>query len=202
MQWCAASFSIISVWQRHSRCIIWFPQKHKSKMPIISCHSFGTMEGKNTRLFCCRMIGVDPPPPHTAIRKFKTNIPKKGITRPQSQFPHSCVCERFIYSHDRSAYPAAGNMWTETWEYINRSQTNECGNWGWGRAIPRKGIHIWDFRCSAACTYSTVCTATKLRFVFLFWELRSLSPNFHIHVSVRDLYIPRIGPLIFLQQNR
>jgi hypothetical protein len=27
-------------------------------------------------------------------------------------------------------------------------------------------------------------------YVFLFWELRSLSPNFHIHVSVNDvLYI-------------
>ncbi len=22
------------------------------------------------------------------------------------------------------------------------------GNWDWGRAIPRKGIHKWDFRCS------------------------------------------------------
>ena len=32
--------------------------------------------------------------------------------------------------------------------------------------------------------------------VFLFWELRGLSPNFHIHVSVTDLYIPRIGPHI------
>jgi hypothetical protein len=29
-----------------------------------------------------------------------------------------------------------------------------------------------------------------------FWELRGLSPNFHIHVSVSDLYIPRIGPHI------
>jgi hypothetical protein len=38
--------------------------------------------------------------------------------------------------------------------------------------------------------------------VFLFWELRSLNPNFHIHVSVSDLYIPRIGPHIWLQQNR
>jgi hypothetical protein len=27
-------------------------------------------------------------------------------------------------------------------------------------------------------------------------------PNFHIHVSVSDLHIPRIGPHIFLQQNR
>jgi hypothetical protein len=27
------------------------------------------------------------------------------------------------------------------------------------------------------------------------------NPNFHIHVSVGDLYIPRIGPHIWLQQN-
>jgi hypothetical protein len=33
-------------------------------------------------------------------------------------------------------------------------------------------------------------------YVFLFLELRSLSPNFRIQVSVSDLYIPRIGPHI------
>jgi hypothetical protein len=38
--------------------------------------------------------------------------------------------------------------------------------------------------------------------VFLFWELRGLSSNFHIHMSVSDLYIPRNGPHIFLQQNK
>ncbi len=38
--------------------------------------------------------------------------------------------------------------------------------------------------------------------MFLVWELRGLSPDVHIHVSVSDLYIPRIGPPIFLQQNR
>ncbi len=32
--------------------------------------------------------------------------------------------------------------------------------------------------------------------------MRGLSPNFHIHVSVSDLYTPRIGPHIFLQQKR
>ncbi len=36
----------------------------------------------------------------------------------------------------------------QSWEYINRSQTYECGNWGWGRAIPRKGIHKRNCRCS------------------------------------------------------
>ncbi len=29
-------------------------------------------------------------------------------------------------------------------------------------------------------------------------ELRGLSPSFHIHVFVNDLYVPRIGPHIFL----
>jgi hypothetical protein len=33
-------------------------------------------------------------------------------------------------------------------------------------------------------------------YIFLFWELRGLSPNFHIHVSVSYLYIPRICPHI------
>ncbi len=35
-----------------------------------------------------------------------------------------------------------------SWDYINRSQTHECWNWGWGRAIPRKGIYKWDSPCS------------------------------------------------------
>ncbi len=33
-------------------------------------------------------------------------------------------------------------------------------------------------------------------YVFLFWEMRGLSPNFHIHVSVSHFYIPRSGPHI------
>ncbi len=39
-------------------------------------------------------------------------------------------------------------------------------------------------------------------YVFPEKELRGLSPNFHIHVSVSDLCIPTIGPPSFLQQNR
>jgi hypothetical protein len=42
----------------------------------------------------------------------------------------------------------------------------------------------------------------NLIYVFPEKELCGLSPNFQIHVSVRDLYFPRIGPQIFLQQNR
>ncbi len=48
-------------------------------------------------------------------RKSETNILGKGIVRPLSQFPNSCVCEQFIYSHHQPAYSAAGNMWTDPW---------------------------------------------------------------------------------------
>ncbi len=34
-------------------------------------------------------------------------------------------------------------------------------------------------------------------YVFLVWELCGLSPNFHIHLTLSDLNIPRIGPSIF-----
>jgi hypothetical protein len=46
----------------------------------------------------------------TQYQKFKTNIPIKGTARQQSQFLHSCFCVRFIYSHNRSAYSAAGKL--------------------------------------------------------------------------------------------
>ncbi len=81
-------------------------------------------------------------------RKFETNIPSKGLARPQSQFPNSFVCERFIYSHDRSAYFFAGKYEDRYWEYINRSQTHGCWNWDWGSSVPFLGKHKWDFRCS------------------------------------------------------
>jgi hypothetical protein len=62
-------------------------------------------------------------------RKSHLCIPRKGIARPQSQFPHSCVCERFISSQDRSTYFPGAEQADQSWEYINRSETHECGNW-------------------------------------------------------------------------
>ncbi len=47
-----------------------------------------------------------------------------------------------------------------------------------------------------------VRTATNPINVFPEKELCGLSFNFHIHVSVSNLYIPKIGSHIFLQQNR
>ncbi len=46
--------------------------------------------------------------------------------------------------------------------------------------------------------YTVNCKEMSI-YVFPEKELRGLSPNFHIHVSLSDLYIPTISP-IFLQQ--
>jgi hypothetical protein len=47
------------------------------------------------------------------------------------------------------------------------------------------------------------CTAKteNLKIIFPEKELRGVSPNFLIHVSVSDLYIPTIGLPILLQEN-
>jgi hypothetical protein len=43
---------------------------------------------------------------------------------------------------------------------------------------------------------TTHCNGNPI-YVFLFCELRGLSSNFHIHLSVSDLYRPRIGLHVF-----
>jgi hypothetical protein len=60
---------------------------------------------------------------------LKQISPEKELRGLCPNFPHSCVCERIIYYHDGSAYSAAGKYVDQSWEYINRSQTHECGIW-------------------------------------------------------------------------
>ncbi len=47
----------------------------------------------------------------TASERSDFCIPRNETARPRSQFPHSCICEQFIYSHDRSTYFAAAKYW-------------------------------------------------------------------------------------------
>jgi hypothetical protein len=91
----------------------------------------------------------------TAI-PFIYSIPFLGIARPQPQFPHSCVFERFIYSQDQSTYLLQQNWQTHRGNtYIIRSQTQnvEIG-WDWGPDIPFLGIFVSNFRhfVFAVCT--------------------------------------------------
>jgi hypothetical protein len=60
---------------------------------------------------------------------------------------------------------------------------------------PEVGEDILKYQTQFYCNDNPI-------YVFPEKEFRSLDPNFHIHVSVSDLYIPRIGPYIFLQKSR
>ncbi len=55
-----------------------------------------------------------------------------------------------------------------SWEYINCSQTHECRNWDWSRAIPFLGIHKLDFQYSVGpwsgrATYSSISICNTIK---------------------------------------
>ncbi len=84
--------------------------------------------------FCLQKNVASKPKPairhvFTLQRKSHLCIPLLWIFRPQSQFPHSCVCERFIYSHDRSTYFPAAEEADRSWKYVSLSQIYECRSW-------------------------------------------------------------------------
>ncbi len=60
---------------------------------------------------------------HALYRKSEGCIPINENVRSCSPFPHSCICERFIYSQDQSAY-LAGQIGRPILGYIlvNRSR--------------------------------------------------------------------------------
>ncbi len=55
-----------------------------------------------------------------------------------------CLWAIYIVPGSVYIFPSAkkGDRW---WEYINRSQTHECGNWGWDPNIPFLGIFVSNF---------------------------------------------------------
>ncbi len=72
----------------------------------------------------------------------KKNI---GASVPISTF--MCLWANYIFP--RLVYLFCWRKYVDpSWEYINRSQAHESGNWGWGGAIPIKGIYKRNCRCS------------------------------------------------------
>jgi hypothetical protein len=63
--------------------------------------------------------------------------------------------------------------------------------------IPRAHLGLVPPALEAYGGNNVLQTAKEIPFYALFfWELRGLSLNFHLQVSVLDSYIPRIGPHI------
>ncbi len=54
----------------------------------------------------------------TLHTKSELCTPRKETARPQSQFLHARICERFIYYHNRSTYFPAAQQADRAWDYI------------------------------------------------------------------------------------
>ncbi len=89
---------------------------------------------------------------HYTLQKDNTKnlkqITRKGIARPQSQFPHSVSMSAVVYIFPRSVYSAAGKYVDRSWEYIiaHRHMNVEIGI---EARNSFSGIHKCGFRCSA-----------------------------------------------------
>jgi hypothetical protein len=47
-----------------------------------------------------------------------------------------CLWTIYIFPESVHIFSCGRELVDRSWEYINRSQTHECGNWDWGRTIP------------------------------------------------------------------
>ncbi len=56
-----------------------------------------------------------------------------------------CLWAIYIVPGSVYIFPPAEQAY-RSWEYINCSQTQECGNWDWGPDIPFLGIFVSKFR--------------------------------------------------------
>ncbi len=94
-------------------------------------------------------IGIDP---HCKDKtpKFRNKYSQKrniGVSISISTFMRLWAI--YIFPRSVSLFCWRKYVDRSSWDYVNHSQTHECWNWGWGRAIPRKGIHKGNFLCSA-----------------------------------------------------
>ncbi len=69
---------------------------------------------------CARFWGTETSKLCTVQRKSDLSTPRKTAAQLQSQFPDSCICERFIYSHDRSTYFPAAEYVDRSWESLTK----------------------------------------------------------------------------------
>jgi hypothetical protein len=87
-----------------------------------------------------------------------------------------------------------------SWEHINHSQTHECGNWDWGHASPRKGIHKWDF-LAVYTTRGAICSKVLPEKIYLCLALIAMSDRLCHHWQGCFFPAPPEAPLSLTYMN-
>jgi hypothetical protein len=85
---------------------------------------------------------------------------------------------------------------------------NQCPLEGIKANVSGLNFHLYFSLCLCSlCVANSACLSLQRHYtensqqIFPEKELRGLNPNFYIHVSVSDLYIPTIGLPILSQEN-
>ncbi len=122
-------------------------------VPTVSCtnHLYTAIEGPVRIQYKCLV----PIYVFLEMKLCSLLISKTELTCSFTQFLHS-TCERFIFPGWVCIFCCSQICGPILEIYINHSQTHECGNWNWVRAIPKKGMHKWDFCCSVSGSGSSI----------------------------------------------
>jgi hypothetical protein len=126
-----------------------------------------------------------------------TEKPKDIKNRSWSMVIDSSKMSRLVVIMSTFKGRAGGNRTREGGRPVEKAAaTDDCHLTAGGLYISARG-HRPQWRPSLQRYYTE-----NSKYIFQEKELRGHSPNSHIHVSVCDLFIPRIGLPILLQENR
>ncbi len=118
--------------------------------------------------------------------------PFLGIAPPQSQFPHSWVCERFIYSEDRSTYFLQQNRQIDHGNILIAHRHMNLGLWPC-TSISRN-IYFFEFLVLVLCSSGKWCEMCVC-FKFLRW-CQTLFRKCWLHKRIKRLNAEWLLPLM------